>query len=262
MTSSSPSGSFISAISEIMPEILPEILPEMIMNGGDRRNSHFHHESITRSNGILLAPPSILDAGATVEALSLSSPKPSMSPEGTPEATMAGAGIMDKEAVVLPDVNGATPPGITEKAIDHVEKDLLAKLQELRKEKSRLFSLFRAAVNREQDVTLQSPEPQPPTASSITEASELGTSEIMRDGRPTTSTSGEALQTLREAQSREMNGASLTERDEEEEEEEAKKQSSTRRSSDQEHDKRTEPLKPTGKRYVLVTKETSFLLVN
>ncbi|KAF9349929.1 hypothetical protein BGX34_001494 [Mortierella sp. NVP85] len=235
VTSSSPSGSFISTISEIMPEILPEILPEimpkMILSDNDT------HESSPVFGRVMAKP--------ITSEVPLSPSSPIATPTITTEATMTDK---SKDSFVVPAGDGDGPGDVIkrgpENAIDPVEQDILAKLEELRKEKSRLFSLFRASVNREQE--RRTPELQSTsTASSITEASESSTTEMMLQDNQLpllSSLSMDASKTPLEARPLEMNGsATVVESND-------MKQASARKLSDQDYDKKIEPLRSNGKR--------------
>jgi hypothetical protein len=220
---------------EILPEILPEIMPKMILSDNDT------HESSPVFGRVMAKP--------ITSEVPLSPSSPIATPTITAEATMTDK---SKDSIVVPAGDGNGPgdviKGVSENAIDPVEQDIIAKLEELRKEKSRLFSLFRASVNREQDAVRRTPELQSTsTASSITEASESNTTEMMlQDSRLPllSSLSLDASKTPLEARPLEMNGsATVVESND-------MKQVSERKLSDQDYDKKIEPLKSNGKRYV------------
>ncbi|KAF9954560.1 hypothetical protein BGZ65_003942 [Modicella reniformis] len=244
VTSSSPSGSFISAISEIMPEILPR----MILN--EDKSDNDHHGSANKDEGSTTTSNSIPAEFITTVGTQL---LPSLEvPETTFARTRRAAAFgeyIDSMATLAGD-DDAAPETITKKAaeeeFDRVEQDLIAKIEELRKEKTRLFSLFKAPPK---DSVQQSPVPQSTaTMESTTEESEPDTTEVRQDHRSPLLVSNGTSTTPLEAQSRETSeSASVVES-----KDEPKKQTSSRKSSDQEYDRKTEPLKSNGKRHVIL----------
>ncbi|KAG0220997.1 hypothetical protein BGX31_010308 [Mortierella sp. GBA43] len=274
---------------EILPEIMPEIsLNGDKPHANGHGDVHFQSTAATitpNADAITMADSTaaaVCDAGAAVRALSLSSPKPSpaivtLGATETTAATTATTTIMagaskDTDKEVVSEANGIhvangttdydgtmTPPpsspGMMVKAteevvsVDQVEQDLLAKLEELRKEKSRLFSLFRASLIKGQD--MRSPEPpcaetsgsnmeEPTSRMSTTDMSGprmIQALSLLSNGLSNSSLNGSS------SLSREMNGSATAESADE-----VKKPSRTRKSSDQEYDKKPEPLRLNGKR--------------
>ncbi|KAI1307317.1 hypothetical protein EDD11_004525 [Mortierella claussenii] len=147
VTSSSPSGSFISAISEILPDVLPEILPGVMMVNGDNRGKMEEEEGVnaspvTENVAELMVEPGI-SAGPSKEAM-----------------------ITDGVAA-LPTVIAPVVARMQQEGPDLVEQDILLKLEELKKEKSRLFSLFRTALQKKEKEVTPQPLPTPPSASAL-----------------------------------------------------------------------------------------------
>ncbi|KAG0207488.1 hypothetical protein BGX28_001265, partial [Mortierella sp. GBA30] len=160
-SSPSPSGSFMSAISEIMPpEILPEILPAIIMNENSKikNNDIVNDEKDSQGN--------IIDNATTATPLVTSdtvmtAPAISNGTLSTPEPPPAKNQPSIENTVSKPENTDTAPTGtVAENKPDLVEKELLMKLEELRKEKSRLFALFRNALRRKEEAPQQQRQQQ------------------------------------------------------------------------------------------------------
>ncbi|KAF9940818.1 hypothetical protein BGZ67_006669 [Mortierella alpina] len=239
-SSPSPSGSsFMSAISEIMPpEMLPEILPAALLNGNNslERPTAAGVRSETDGAPMKTSPLEAADGGAATLSVTLNGAPLSSGDAATPTDQIPAEKRISKpepEDTTL----AATP--IEETGPDLVEQDLLLKLEDLRKEKSRLFALFRNALQKNEE-NLKSPQPHPLSQSTSQEPESLQEARQAQDTRR-----GEALDP---SGSRSVSSATVTDRPSKDQEIEYGRQGGASeartlgRLSDQNHDRRPEPL--------------------
>ncbi|KAI7822192.1 hypothetical protein BC939DRAFT_454239 [Gamsiella multidivaricata] len=181
VTSSSPPGSIISTISETMPEILPEILSEdttAILN--EKAHSS---DGTSKYKGATIGDALAENAMTTTVSIATVEVSPSISSTaattaGIDEEQKGELAVVQKELTPVPRdtetlAATASAPAVTAATVvavameedtpDPVEQDLLSKLEELRKEKSRLFSLFRAVLQKKEK---EAPRPSPAPAES------------------------------------------------------------------------------------------------
>ncbi|KAF9964048.1 hypothetical protein BGZ70_007005 [Mortierella alpina] len=173
-SSPSPSGSsFMSAISEILPpEMLPEILPVTMHTGNNSLGREKTDDQGTKTEGALPVETSSLEASddgaatvsVTLNGAPLSSGDTAVSTDSTSAEKMA--------AKAEPEDTTPAAIAIEQAGPDPVEQDLLLKLEELRKEKSRLFTLFRNALQKKEENS-KSPQPHPLSQSTSQEPESL-----------------------------------------------------------------------------------------
>ncbi|KAF9280666.1 hypothetical protein BGZ68_007089 [Mortierella alpina] len=172
-SSPSPSGSsFMSAISEILPpEMLPQILPATLLNGNSSLDRQKTDSVRSDADGALVKtlPLGASDGGAATVSVTLNG-----APLSSGEAAISTDPIQAEKRAAKPEPGDTAPAAIAieETGPDPVERDLLLKLEGLRKEKSRLFALFRNALQKKEESS-KSPQPHPPSHSTSKEPESL-----------------------------------------------------------------------------------------
>ncbi|KAF9415618.1 hypothetical protein BGZ76_004778 [Entomortierella beljakovae] len=129
-------------MSEILPEISTVILPDIMLNDVKKLNSVTKsladiNVKVSEESSIIVTADSVLDP-ASIIVESSASKEPSISQPGMSTLLPSSLPLENKQE-------------------DFVEQDLMAKLEELKKEKSRLFSLFRVVIEKKE----QTPPIQP-----------------------------------------------------------------------------------------------------
>ncbi|KAF9176759.1 hypothetical protein BGZ51_009710 [Haplosporangium sp. Z 767] len=207
MISTSPSGSFISTVSEIMPEILPEILPEIMLNG---------HGDTTKDTKDL-APVSSSRSPALLEVPSITTEEVEL-PSMTDTGSASKPELKDTKPTMTLKEDEEKEEEDEEKEPDPVEQDILLKLEELRKEKSRLFARFRSALQKKEIPQSTIPEEDTSDQSSSSVAI------------PTPAPAPAPIASAETTETR-VKGASTGD----------SKQENSKRPPDQDHDRRVEP---------------------
>ncbi|KAF9150524.1 hypothetical protein BG015_007675 [Linnemannia schmuckeri] len=134
--SSSPADSVVEATVGILPELLKK------GGGAGDNNDNVSHQDTSATQPTLEDTISVAPAGPTVEEVTMEEQLPT-----TTEAAPAVVNISEDTRLEQEPTLYATKEGaiVEEKPeIDPIEQDILLQLEELKKEKSRLFALFRS----------------------------------------------------------------------------------------------------------------------
>ncbi|KAF9956978.1 hypothetical protein BGZ72_002301 [Mortierella alpina] len=172
----------MSAISEILPpEMLPELLPATILNGNKSLDR-------VKADGVTSESESALVKTSSLEAPDGGAAKVSVTLNGAPlsagDAALSTDPVQAEKAASKPEAVDTTPAEaiIEGTETDPVEQDLLLKLEELRKEKSRLFALFRNALQKKEEDP-KSEQPHPLSQSTLQEPESLQETRHAQDAK-------------------------------------------------------------------------------
>ncbi|KAF9182870.1 hypothetical protein BGZ49_004651, partial [Haplosporangium sp. Z 27] len=146
-------------MSGVIPEISPVILPDTILHNVNKLNT----DAVSCTDFNMTSPPpsTAINVASAVDAIETNAPALAQTPDILDESNVGKESLPAPSEENMPASSGTYIA--KEEEQDSVEQNLLMELEELKKEKSRLFSLFRASLQKKDETPPPTTQQSQPT---------------------------------------------------------------------------------------------------